>query len=440
MVNDRAVDVLLRGGRVIDASRGAADADRAVDVLVSGGRIAKIGKGLAAPAGARTVDVGGKLVVPGLVDLHVHLREPGHEYKEDVASGSRAAAAGGFTTVCAMPNTSPTNDTRAVTELILRRAAEVGLARVRPVGAISQGLEGERLAEMGELRDAGCVAVSDDGRPVMSAGLMRRALEYAKTFGLTVVQHAEDLTLSAGGVMHEGAASTRLGLRGQPGIAESVMVARDLELVEHTRARYHVAHLSTARSAALVRDAKQRGLPVTAEATPHHLTLTDDACGTYLTSCKCAPPLRAEADRAALCEALADGTIDAIATDHAPHSPVEKDVEFDHAAFGMIGLETAVPLVLKLVRDKVIPLARAIQLLTIGPARCFGLADGVGTLAEGAPADVCVIDLERAYKVAPEGLMSKSKNSPFLGKGFTGRAVLTLLGGAVTHDLDKVLA
>lgn len=431
------MDVLLRGGRVIDASRGF---DGPADVLVQGGVVAKVGKGLAAPTGVRVVDVGGKLVVPGLVDLHVHLREPGHEYKEDITSGSRAAAAGGFTTVCAMPNTSPTNDTRAVTELMLRRAREVGLARVRPVGAITQGLEGERLAEMGELRDAGCVAVSDDGRPVMSAGVMRRALEYAKTFGLTVVQHAEDLTLSAGGVMHEGAASTRLGLRGQPGIAESVMVARDLELVEHTRARYHVAHLSTARSASLVRDAKKRGLPVTAEATPHHLTLTDEACGTYLTACKCAPPLRAEVDRAALCEALADGTIDAIATDHAPHSSVEKDVEFDHAAFGMIGLETAVPLTLQLVRDKVISLARAVHLLTHGPATCFGLVGGVGTLADGAPADVCVIDLERPFTLAPEALVSKSRNSPFLGKPLTGRAVLTLLGGAPTYDLDEVFA
>src|SRR5262244_1043860 len=322
------MDLVIRGGRVIDPHT---KTDRQADVLVSEGRIARIEPGIS-PGKAKVVDARDMLVVPGLVDLHVHLREPGQEYKEDIASGTRAAAAGGFTTVCCMPNTVPPNDCRAVTELILRRAREVGSARVHPVGAISKGLAGESLAEMAEMSEAGIVAVSDDGRPVMDAGLMRRALEYAATFGLPVVQHAEDLTLSAGGVMNEGDVATRIGLRGQPPAAESVMVARDIELVAWTGARYHVAHVSAGRTAALVRDAKRRGLPVTCEATPHHLTLTDAACQAYATYCKCAPPLRGAVDVASLREALADGTIDAIAIDHAPHSPVEKDVEFDDAA------------------------------------------------------------------------------------------------------------
>ena len=414
----------------------ASGADRTADVLVADGVIARIAPGQV-PAGTRAIDVSGKVVAPGFVDLHVHLREPGHEYKEDIASGTRAAAAGGYTTVCCMPNTVPVNDCRAVTDLILTRARAVGSARVHPVGAISKGLLGESLAEMAEMREAGIVAVSDDGRPVMNAGLMRRALEYAATFGLPVVQHAEDLTLSSGGVMNEGEVATRIGLRGQPPAAESVMVARDLELVEWTGARYHVAHVSTRRTAELVRDAKRRGLPVSCEVTPHHLTLTDAACRAYATSCKCAPPLRGETDVAALKEALADGTIDAIATDHAPHSPVEKDLEFDAAAFGMTGLETALPLVLSLVAAGVISLARAIALLTVSPARCFGLSSG--TLAEGAPADVTVIDVDRAWTFDRGTSHSKSMNSPFQGP-LVGRAVLTLLDGRVVHDLDGVLA
>ncbi len=422
--------ILLRGGRVISPADGL---DRELDVYLEGDRVVRLAAGQrpASPA-VRVIELRGMLVVPGFVDLHVHLREPGQEYKEDIASGGRAAAAGGFTTVCCMPNTVPPNDTRAVTELITRRAREVDLVRVRPVGAISKGLAGEQLAEMAELKEAGCVAVSDDGRPVMSSGLMRRALEYAATVGLPVVQHAEDLTLSAGGVMHEGATATRAGLRGQPGAAESVMVARDLELVALTGARYHVAHLSTARSAALVREAKRRGLPVTCEVTPHHLTLTDEACAGYDTSCKCAPPLRGAADVEALKEALADGTIDAIATDHAPHSPVEKEVEFDHAAFGVIGLETALPLVLRLVAEKTITLGRAIEVLTSSAARCFAL--DAGRLAEGGLADVTVIDPDRRLTVEPGRLRSKSKNSPFLGWDLRGAAALTIVGGRVIHE------
>jgi dihydroorotase len=425
--------ILLRGGRVLDPG---GDLDRAADVLVEDGRVARIAPGQRPPSSdTRVVELHGMLVVPGLVDLHVHLREPGQEYKEDIASGTRAAVAGGFTTVCCMPNTVPPNDTRAVTELIVRRAREAGACHVRPVGAISKGLAGEALAEIGELRDAGCVAVSDDGRPVMSSGLMRRALEYAATFGLPVVQHAEDLGLSAGGVMNEGPHATRAGLRGQPAAAESVMVARDLELVAWTGARYHVAHLSTARSAELLRAAKRRGLPVTCEVAPHHLTLTDAACCDYDTRTKVAPPLRSDADVAALKEALADGTVDAIATDHAPHSPVEKELEFDNAAFGMTGLETALPLVLALVAERVIDLGRAVALLTSSAARCFGL--DAGRLVEGGAADLTVIDPARRWRY--DATRSKSRNSPFWGRELTGAATLTLVGGRPAHDVDGVL-
>jgi dihydroorotase len=418
----------LKGGRVLDP---AADFDKISDVLIEDGVVKAVELGARAD-GARVIDCAGKLVVPGFVDLHVHLREPGHEYKEDIASGSRAAAAGGFTTICCMPNTNPPNDNRAVTDLIVRRAREAALVRVLPIGAISKGLKGESLAEMGEMKDAGIIAVSDDGMPVMNADLMRRALEYARTFGLVVVQHAEDKQLAQGGVMNEGPAATRAGLRGQPAAAESVMVARDLELVAWTGARYHVAHISTAASVRAVREAKRRGLPVTAEVTPHHLVLTDVACCSYDTATKCAPPLRSEADRAALREALADGTIDCIATDHAPHATQEKQLEFDQAAFGMIGLETALGLGLKLVDEKVLTLPALIRRLTVGAAEVFGL--GAGTLKKGAPADVAVIDLEAAHKVDPERFLSKSRNSPFGGWELRGRVRHTIVGGRVVYD------
>jgi dihydroorotase len=438
------MDILLRGGRVIlpsgDASGSSQGHDAEADILVRDGRIAAVGRGLQAHAGARVVDVRGRVVAPGLVDLHVHFREPGQEYKEDLTTGSRAAAAGGFTTVCCMPNTVPPNDSRAVTELIVRRSAEVGLCRVRPIGAISKGLKGEALAEIGEMRDAGIVAISDDGRPLQHAGLLRRALEYARTFGLVLVQHAEDLDLAEGGSMNEGPVATRIGVRAQPSISESAMVARDLEVVGWTGARYHVAHVSTGRAVALVRDAKRRGLPVTCEVTPHHFTLTDEACAGYDTATKVMPPLRGAADVDAIREAIADGTIDCIATDHAPHSEVEKEVEFECAAPGMLGLETAVPLALELVRAGIIDLPRAIALLTARPARIFGLdRDGAGSLAVGAAADLCVLDLDHAWTVDRADVRSKSHNTPFHGRQVQGRAVLTLLGGAVTHDLDGVL-
>jgi dihydroorotase len=429
------MDICLRGGRVIDPARGM-DAD--ADVLLKDGVVARVGAGLAGgqPAGVRIVDARGCWVVPGLIDLHTHLREPGQEYKEDIATGTRAAAAGGYTAVCAMPNTVPPNDNRAVSELMVRRAAEVGVVRVYPVGAISKGLMGESLAEMGELRDAGCVAVSDDGHSVMNAELMRRAMEYARTFGLPVVQHCEDLTLSAGGAMNEGTVSTRAGIRAQPSAAESAMVARDIELCALTGARYHVAHISSAESVRLVREAKRRGLPVTCEVTPHHLTLTDEACATYNTHAKCNPPLRAVSDVEALRVALVEGVIDAVATDHAPHSAVEKDVEFEQAAFGVIGLETAVALVLELVRTAGLSPADFVRRMTTGPAAAFGLRGG--TLAEGRLADVTVIDPEAAWTCVPAGLRSRSRNTPFAGRPMRGRATLTVVGGRIVYSGERL--
>jgi dihydroorotase len=430
-------EFVLRGGRVFDpttaagVARGVGSIGSPLDIRIIDGRIAEVGQGLQA---ARMIDVSGLLVVPGLIDLHVHLREPGQEYKEDIQSGTLAAAVGGFTTVCCMPNTKPVNDQRSITELIVRRAKEFGTARVHPIGAISQGLEGKALSDIADMKEGGVVAISDDGRPVMNAGLLRRAMEYAKTFGLPVVQHAEDLDLSEGGAMNEGAVATRIGVRGQPACAESGMVARDLEIVEWTGARYHVAHVSTARTVALVRDAKRRGLPVTCEVTPHHLALTDEACSHYDTNTKVMPPLRTAADQQALLEALVDGTIDCIATDHAPHSLVEKDVEFECAAPGMLGLQTAVPIIFDFVARGLLPESRAVTALTCAPAAAFGLASG--SLAIGAWADIAVIDPHRKVVISDDSLQSKSKNTPFVGQQLSGCTVLTILAGRIVHDAD----
>jgi len=425
-------DVLFRGGRVIDPAR---NLDASADVLVQNGRIARVESGLAAPAGARIIEAKGLWVVPGLVDMHTHLREPGQEYKEDIETGTAAAAAGGFCAVCAMPNTVPPNDTRAVTELIVRRAAEVGKVRVYPIGCITQGQKGENLAEMGELQEAGCVAVSDDGKCVRNSEVMRRALEYARGLGLIVIQHSEDTDLSANGPAHEGAISTRIGLRSQPAAAESVIVARDLELVALTGARYHVAHVSCAESVRLIRDAKRRGLPVTCEVTPHHLTLTDEACATYDTNTRVNPPLRSAADVAAVREALADGTIDAVVTDHAPHSPVEKDVEFEQAASGMIGLETALALCLELVRANIITPAALVARMSAAPARILGLPGG--SLAPGAAADVTLIDPQVGWTCDPARFRSRSRNSPFGGRAMHGQARLTLVAGNIAYEKEK---
>jgi dihydroorotase len=376
-------------------------------------------------------------VVPGLIDMHTHLREPGQEYKENIATGTAAAAAGGFTAVCAMPNTVPPNDNRAVTELVVRRAREVGVVRVYPIGCITQGQKGEALAEMGELKEAGCVAVSDDGKGVMNSEVMRRALEYARGFGLPVIQHAEDVNLSASGPAHEGAASTRIGLRGQPAAAESCMVARDLELVALTGARYHVAHVSCAETVRLLREAKQRGLPVTCEVTPHHLTLTDEACAGYHTSTRVHPPLRSESDVAAVRQALADGTIDAVATDHAPHSSVEKDVEFEMASPGMIGLETALPLCLELIAKNAISPMALFTRLSVAPAKILGLPGG--TLAPGSVADVTVIDPQASWTCDASRFRSRSRNSPFIGRAMRGRAMLTMVEGNIVFAEEKIL-
>ena len=423
--------LLVRGGRLLDPARGI---DAALDVLLADGVVAEVGERIAVPRGVEVLEAAGRLVAPGLIDVHVHLREPGQESKETVASGARAAVAGGFTAVACMANTDPPNDSRLVSEAITRAAARAGLCRVYPIGAVSRGLAGEEMAPFGELVAAGCVALSDDGRPVASAELMRRALEVARHYGVPLVQHAQDLELSGDGVMHEGVASACCGLPAIPGAAEDVMVARDLILVEDTGGRYHLAHVSTARALRLVREAKARGLAVTCEATPHHLLLDDDAvlASGMGSNWKMQPPLRAASDAAALRAGLADGTIDAIASDHAPHTREEKALEFQAAPFGIVGLETSLALCLdRLVRPGVISLARLIDLMSAGPARVFGLPGG--TLAVGAPADLTVIDLERELDVAAARFASKGRNTPFEGWKLRGAAVATVVAGRVVH-------
>jgi dihydroorotase len=428
-VTDR---LLVRGGRLVDPSQGL---DGELDLVLEDGVVARIvergdGRKRAGHQGMEQLDATGLVVCPGLIDIHVHLREPGHEYKETVRTGTMAAAAGGFTAVACMANTEPVNDSRSVTEHILAEARRHGYARVHPIGAVTKRLAGEELAEVGEMVRAGAVAISDDGKPVMNAELMRRALLYAQHFGIAVVQHAEDLNLSGAGVMHEGDWSTRLGLAGIPGAAEDVMVARDLLLLEDTGGRYHVAHLSTARSLELVARAKRRGLGVTCEVTPHHLLLTDEevARTVFSTQCKMKPPLRSERDRQALLAGLADGTLDAIASDHAPHHADEKDVEFDLAPFGILGLETTLALCLdRLVRPGVIGLPRLIELLSTGPARALGLPGG--SLRPGSPADVTLFDPEGDVTVEAARFLSRSRNTPFEGWRLRGRPAATVVGG-----------
>ena len=420
--------LLIRGGRVIDPRNGV---DAVRDVLLRDGQVAEVGERIE-DASALSFDAGGRWVVPGLIDLHVHLREPGEEGKETVESGSRAAVAGGFTAVVAMPNTRPPNDNPQVTELVLARARAAGLCRVYPAGAISKGLQGEELSEMGELREAGCVCFTDDGRPVMSASLMRRALIYARPLGVPVMAHEEDLTLSGKGVMNEGLAAARLGLLPIPRSSEVAMVARDLVLAEEADGRLHLAHLSCAESVAQVREARRRGVRVTAEATPHHLTLTDEAVDGYRTHAKMSPPLRRAEDVAALVAGLADGTIDCVATDHAPHGPLDKEVEFDRAASGVVGLETAVPLVLALWRSGALSPSRAVAVLSDGPARAFGLPGG--HLGKGAPADVTVIDPGAEWVVDAERFRSRCRNTPFHGRKVQGKVTCTVVGGRVVFE------
>jgi len=427
--------LLISGGRVIDPSR---ETDGIADVLVSDGKIEAVGHNIPVPEGGSRVDATGKVVAPGLIDVHVHLREPGQEHMETIATGARAAAAGGFTGICAMPNTDPVIDNQAAVGFVVRQAIRAGMARVYPIGCISLGQQGQQLAEFGEMVGAGAVAVSDDGRPVVSSQLMRTALEYAQVFGIPVADHCEDPTLSAGGAMHEGVVSTRLGLKGIPAAAEEIMVARDILLSELTGGHVHLCHMSTRGSVELIRRAKEKGLKVTAEATPHHFTLTHERVGAYDTNAKMNPPLREELDREAIRQALTDGTIDAIATDHAPHHYDAKQREFDQAPNGITGLETALGLgIRELVDTGRMSLMRFLSLLSTAPARIFRLPGG--TLAVGAPADLVVFDPARRWVVSADQFRSKSANSPFIGETLVGQADLTMVGGRVVFDrgVDK---
>lgn len=424
--------ILIRGGRVVDPARGQ---DEVADVYLAEGRVEAVGRNVGTPDGAMVVDARGQVVAPGLIDLHVHLREPGQEDLETVASGAMAAAAGGFSAVCAMPNTDPVCDNQGVVGFVKAQAQRAGKARVYPIGAISLGQQGQQLAEFGELVGAGAVAVSDDGKPVVSSHLMRTALEYARTFGIPVADHCEEPTLSAGGVMHEGTVATRLGLKGIPAAAEEIMVARDLLLAELTGGHVHLCHMSTRGSVELIRRAKERGVRVTAEACPHHFTLTHDACVGYDTNAKMNPPLREDADRAAIRAALKDGTIDAIVTDHAPHHYDAKEREFDDAPNGIIGLETSLGLAItELVRTGLLTLSDLVARMSAVPARIFGLPGG--TLAPGTPADVVVFDPDVEWIVRPEEFHSRSRNTPFAGRRLFGRATTTVVRGQVVFQRE----
>src|SRR3954469_22325847 len=430
--------LLLKGGRVVDP---AAHRDGAFDVLVEDGRVARVDKNLPAE-GADVLELKpGWIVAPGLIDIHVHLREPGQEHKETIATGAASAVAGGFTAVACMPNTDPVNDHPGITELILRRAAAAGLARVYPIGAVSMGSKGDQMAELGAQKAAGCVAFTDDGRPVASALLMRRALEYAGMLGVPIVNHCEDPSLKGDGVAHEGFHAARLGLRGIPGIAESIMVDRDIALAELTGGPYHVCHMSARQSLRAVRAAKARGMTnVTCEVAPHHFVLTDEALETpirYDTNVKMNPPLRDAADRDAMLEGIADGSVDVIATDHAPHHADEKHVEFDRAPFGITGLETAVSLCFdRLVHAGVISLARMIELLSVNPARILNVPGG--SLADGAPADISILAPDMAVTISAASMRSLSKNTPFDGWTLRGGVAATMVGGRVVYVNERV--
>lgn len=424
--------ILIRGGQVIDPGR----LNAVADILIEDGKIAAVGRNLTAPRGATVIEAQDRLVLPGFVDLHVHFREPGFEYKETIQSGAAAAVAGGFTTVCCMPNTNPVNDNQAITEFILDRARVAGLANVLPIGAITKGSEGKELAEIGDLRRAGCVAISDDGRPVMNSLVMRRAMEYALAFDVPVIDHCEDLHLAEGGCMNEGLVSTELGLPGIPAAAEDVMVARNVALAELTGARLHLAHISTQGSVRMVREAKSRGIKVTAEACPHHFTITEEVVRGYNTHAKMNPPLRTWKDVQAIKEGLRDGTIDAIATDHAPHATQEKQQGFTDAPFGIVGLETAWPLTLALVEEGILSIESAVERLSTAPAKAFGLPKG--TLAVGADADVVVADPQESWEVDPAKFRSKSRNTPFAGWKVKGRIKTTIVGGRVVFETSQV--
>lgn len=427
--------ICIKRGRLVDPSQGM---DGPADIWIKDGVVESICRVESFLPGSgkdwEVVDAKGMLVVPGLVDMHVHLREPGQEYKETIETGTMAAAAGGVTSIACMPNTAPPVDHGAVAEFLLRKAKEEGHVRVYPVGAVTKGLKGEALSEIGELKSAGVVALSDDGRPVTSALVMRRAMEYARGFGLPIISHCEEPSLTSHGVMNEGEVSLELGLRGMPTVAEEAMVARDLLLAEWTGCRLHIAHVSTAGSVRLIREAKARGVKVTAEATPHHLVLTHDAVRQWDTDTKVNPPLRSRRDVEALQEALGDDTIDVIATDHAPHARVDKEVEYELAAFGISGLETLVGLTLMLVERGVMDLKQWVRKLSYNPARILGLK--AGTLAPGSQADLTILDPEAFWKVDPGGFYSKGKNTPFKGWTLKGKVRYTLVAGRVVYGSE----
>jgi dihydroorotase len=421
--------LLIKNGRVIDP---ADKTDAALDVLLDGEKIKEVGPAgkIGAGSGAEVLDAKGLIVAPGFIDLHAHLREPGQESSETIETGTRAAARGGFTAVCCMPNTKPVNDNASVTRFVLDRAKVTGSVRVWPIGAASLESKGEAISEIAGMKEAGIVAVSDDGRPIATAKLARQVMDYCRSLDLPVIEHAEDVSLAAGAVMREGVSSTRLGLRGMPAAAEAVCVARDVQLAELTGARLHIAHLSAKASLEQVRWAKSRGLRVTCEVTPHHFTLIDEDV-TYDSGFKMNPPLAAREDRAALLEGLADGTVDAIATDHAPHEPALKDVEFDRAPFGILGFETALALALEqLVHTGKVSLMRMVELFTTGPARVLGIKR---KLAGGQPADLTIFSTDRAWTYSVEDSPSKSRNSPFKGRKFKGGPVATIVAGKIVY-------
>jgi len=423
-----SISLLIRGGRVIDPSQGI---DEILDILVKEGIIRELGKYLKPGKDVETIEATGLLVTPGLIDMHVHLRDPGLEYKEDIVTGSRAAAAGGFTSIACMPNTKPVNDCREVTSYIIDKARTGALVNVFPVGAITLGSRGEELVDLGALKKSGCVALSDDGRPVTNAALMRRVLESARETGIIVISHAEELALAGDGAMNEGDTSRELGLKGIPWAAEDAAVARDVYLAEFTGSPIHIAHVSTSGAMRIIRNAKERGVQVTCETAPHYFSLTEDAVRSCKANAKMNPPLRGADDVAAIKTGLADGTIDAIATDHAPHQENEKDVEFSRALNGIIGLETSLPLSLRLVGDKVLDMAALIDKMSRNPAKILGLDRG--TLNPGAVADITLIDPAREWVVEAERLASKSKNSPFLGWKLKGAAAYTIVAGRVVY-------
>jgi dihydroorotase len=422
------MNLLIKNGRIIDPVN---QVDQVADLLIADGKVIQIAQDIRVAPDAEVIDATGQWVVPGLIDLHTHLREPGYEYKETIRTGTLSAAAGGFTTICCMPNTKPVNDSQAVTEFILRKAATEGAVNVLPVGAITKGSQGEEITEMGDLREAGCIAVSDDGRSVMNSAVMRRAMEYATMFHLPVISHCEDMSLSEDGVMNEGRVSTELGLRGIPNASEDVMTARDIELAALTGAHIHIAHVSTRGSVELIRRAKEQGIRVTAETCPHYLVLTDEAIIGYNTNAKMKPPLRTLKDVEAVRKGLREGVIDVIATDHAPHAQVEKEMEFDYAPFGIIGLETAVAIALQLVDEGVLTVNEMLLTMSVKPAKLINLDRG--NLSMGAVADITIIDPRATWVVDPAQLKSKGKNTPFEGWKMKGRVTHTIVGGKVVY-------